>query len=262
MKDISLEESLVVGSKNFLTKDSNEFQKPLVVRGVTSKSEVDSCMSMNRDFYYIDTGYIGNFPCTGNPSGKKIWHRVVKNENQLTSIRRVPADRWNKLVQQDPNLQWKGWKKYNKKILLVMPNPKACRYYNINYDQWVKETTDEIHKHIDLPIEIRVKGSRSERNHSDTIYDRFDQGVYATVSMNSIASLESVLYGIPSFVSVPCAATPLSSNDLSKLKDPFYPELDTILAHCYNLAYGQFTQEELKNGTAWKILQTNYEIIS
>lgn len=262
MKDISLEDSLVQGSKNIVTSDSTKLDQPLVVRGVTSKSEVDSCITLQRDFYYIDTGYLGNFPSPGNPSGKKIWHRVVKNENQLTHVRKVPSDRWEKLIKQDPRLKWSGWKRYNKKILLVMPNPKACRYYNIDYDTWVKQTTDTINQYTDLPIDIRVKGSRSERNHTNSIYDQFDQGVYATVSLNSIASLESVLYGIPSFVTVPCAASPLSSNDLSKLQEPYFPSMDLILAHCYNLAYGQFTQDEIKNGTAWKILQTNYELIN
>ena len=79
--------------------------------------------------------------------------------------------------------------------------------------------------------------------------------MYATVAFNSIAALESVLYGIPAFVSVPCAATPLSSNDLSKLSTPFKPDTDTIIKQCQNIAYGQFTQEELTNGTAWNILQ-------
>jgi hypothetical protein len=78
--------------------------------------------------------------------------------------------------------------------------------------------------------------------------------VYATVSFNSIASLESVLYGIPTFVAVPCAASTVASTDLSLLRDPFKPNVESILKICKALAYGQFTQEEILNGTAWKIL--------
>ena len=78
---------------------------------------------------------------------------------------------------------------------------------------------------------------------------------YATVSFNSIASLESVLYGIPAFVAVPCAASPLVSNDLTQLMTPFKPEESTIKRQCYNLAYGQFTIEEMTNGAAWNILK-------
>jgi hypothetical protein len=166
----------------------------------------------------------------------------------------MPSDRWQRLVKQDPRLQWSGWKNYNKKILLVLPNPKACRYYDIDCEQWIEETTEKIKIYSNLPIEVRVKGSRSERNHGYSIYSAFDSGVYATVSFNSIASLESVLYGIPAFVSVPCAASPLASTDLSMLKNLYRPSQETMMKQCHWLAYGQFTQEEMANGTAWKIL--------
>jgi hypothetical protein len=254
MKEFSLEESLVRGSNDICTTDINDHSKSMVVRGVTSKSEIEYCRKIQRDFYYIDTGYLGNFPSLGNPSGKKIWHRAVKNELQHFESRDVPSDRWSKLCKQDPRLMWSGWKNHDKKILLVLPNPKACRFYDIDCDQWIAETTDKIKTYSDLPIEIRVKGARSERNHGYSIYSAFDTGVYATVSFNSIASLESVLYGIPAFVSVPCAASLLASTDLSDLRNPFKPDLNIILKHCYTIAYGQYTQEELLNGTAWKII--------
>ena len=255
MKDISIEESLVIGSGQKCTTKVENKNLPLVVRGVTSKTEIVECEILKRDFYYIDTGYVGNFPSLGNSNGKKIWHRVVKNELQHSNVKTVPSDRWESLIKQDPRLKFTGWKNYNQKILLVLPNPKACRFYNIDCDHWIAETTEKIKTYSNLPIEVRVKGSRSERNHGYSIYDAFDSGVYATVSFNSIASLESVLYGIPSFVSVPCAASPLACTDLSRLADLFKPNENLILSQCYNLAYGQYTQQELLNGTAWDILQ-------
>jgi hypothetical protein len=254
MNEISLEESLVRGSGGLCTTNILD-DKPLVVRGVTSKSEIEQCIAAGRDYYYIDTGYLGNFPSVGNPSGKKIWHRIVKNGLQHPTIKDVPSDRWKRLVKQDPRLEWTGWKSFDKKILLVLPNPKACRFYNIDCDKWIAETTEAISKHIDLPIEIRVKGSRSFRNKEYTIYDAFDSGVYATVSFNSIASLESVLYGIPAFASVPCAASPLVDCDLKNITNLYRPDEKTILNQCKNLAYGQFTQEEILNGTAWSLLK-------
>jgi len=254
MKEMSLEESFVAGSKQSCTTSMSDISKPMVVRGVTSKSEIVGCQQQHRDFFYIDTGYIGNFPSPGNTSGKKIWHRAVKNDLQHIKPMSVPADRWETLIRQDPRLKFNGWKDFNQKILLVLPNPKACRYYDIDCDLWINKTTEKIKTYSDLPIEVRVKGSRSERNHGYSIYSAFDTGVYATVSFNSIASLESVLYGIPAFVSVPCAASPLASTDLSDLKNPFKPDVESISKVCRTLAYGQYTQQELQDGTAWKII--------
>ena len=136
-----------------------------------------------------------------------------------------------------------------------MPNPKACKWYNIDYDKWVTETKEQIAKYSDLPVEVRIKGSRRERNAGYTIYDAFDSGVYATVAMNSMAALESVLYGIPAFVSVPCAASPLASTDLSQLANPFKPDTKLIERHCRNLAYTQFTIDEILSGVAYKLTE-------
>ena len=118
MKEHSLEESLVIGSNKICTTDLSD-SRPLVVRGVTSKTEIEICKKNNRDFYYIDTGYLGNFPSVGNTSGKKVWHRIVKNDLQHCTSLSVSDDRWKKLLKQDPRLTWTGWKNHNKKILLA-----------------------------------------------------------------------------------------------------------------------------------------------
>jgi hypothetical protein len=246
VKEISIEELF---RTRLLDKDA------LVVRGIIKKDLIKEAETKKNNYYYIDTGYVGNFPSIGNPSGKKIWHRVVKNNVQHCEIRDVPGDRWNNLLKQDPRLEWKGWKNYDKKILMVLPNPKATKFYDVNYEQWIETTTESIKRYSDLPIEIRVKGSRTERNNGYSIYNAFDSGVYATVVFNSIAALESILYGIPAFVSVPCAASPLASSDLSKLSTPFKPEKDLIFQQCNNIAYGQFSLEEIENGSAHKIIE-------
>lgn len=241
-------EELFLNNSHLLSTD-------VVVRGVVKKDRIRRAESEKHNYYYIDTGYLGNFPSLANPSGKKFYHRIVKNGLQHSSMRSVPEDRWQKLVKGDPRLQWKGWKNYDKKILLVLPNPKATRFYDVDYDKWVNETTENIKKFSSLPIEVRVKGSRSERNIGYSIYKAFDSGVYATVAFNSIAALESILYGIPAFVTVPCAATPLASTDLSNLKNPFRPSEDLIYKQACNLAYGQFSLEEIANGTAYKLIE-------
>ena len=247
MKEKSIEE--LFQEKSNLKRDDE------VIRGIVKKDAIKSAESQNRNYYYIDTGYVGNFPSLGNPSGKKIWHRIVKNGLQHSEIRDVPGDRWRSLLEKDPRLKWQGWKNYDKKILLVLPNPKATRFYNVDYDQWILETTKSIEQFSDLPVETRVKGTRSERGHGYSIYDAFDSGVYATVAFNSIAALESVLYGIPAFVSVPCAAIPLASNDLSRLSNLFRPDIEIIQKQCHNIAYGQFTIEEISSGDAYKITE-------
>jgi hypothetical protein len=236
-----------------LFRNSIPGEPPLIFRGIVKRKYIHNCINKGEDFYYTDTGYFGNFVSAGNPSGNKMYHRIVKNELQKSKIESKPPDRWQALVKGDSRLRWPGWKKTGNKILLVVSNPKSCHYFGYKMPQWLDETIATIKKHTDMEIVVRHKGSRSARNR-DSIYDVLDQNVFATVAFNSIAAMESIAYGVPAFVTVPCAASPLALTDLSKIATPWYPDALLVRQHCESLAYGQFTEEEIANGTAWKLL--------
>ena len=233
---------------------------PSVFRGVVKRKYIQQHWKDNKDFYYMDTGYFGNFISPGNPGGKKLFHRIVKNDVQKHWLEKYPNDRWREICKIDPRYDWKGWKKTGKKILVIVPNRKSCVFYGYDNDPyidgekpWLMNTIETIKKHTDMEIIIREKGSRSARQHH-SIFNALDEGIFATVAFNSIAALESVIYGIPSFVAVPCAASPLALTDLREISTPFYPDESLVQQHCASLAYGQFTGEEIANGTAWKLL--------
>lgn len=235
---------------------------PAVFRGIVKRKQIQQYWKDKKDFFYMDTGYFGNFISTGNPGGKKLFHRIVKNDLQKHWLEKFPNDRWKQLCKMDRRLQWQGWKTKGKKILVIVPNRKSCIFYGYDLEPysltdgkrpWLENTIAMIKKHTDMEIVIREKGSRSDR-HSYSIFDALDEGVFATVAFNSIAALESVVYGVPAFVTVPCAATPLASTDLSMIERPFYPDEKLVQQHCSSLAYGQFTEEEIADGTAWRLL--------
>lgn len=236
---------------------------PPIFRGIVKRKYIQQHWQDKKDFYYTDTGYFGNFVSPGNPGGKKLFHRIVKNDLQKHWLETYPDDRWQEICKIDPRYQWNGWKmgrRKGNKILVIVPNRKSCVFYDYDTDPyidgkkpWLESTVETIKKHTDMEIIIREKGSRSARQHN-SIFDALDQGVFATVAFNSIAAIESVAYGIPAFVTVPCAASPLALTDLSRISTPFYPDESLVKQHCASLAYGQFTSEEIANGTAWKIL--------
>ena len=234
-----------------------------VYRGVVKRKHILRNWQEKKDFYYLDTGYFGNFISPGNLGGKKLFHRIVKNDLQKHWLENCPSDRWEEICKIDPRYQWNGWKKKGKKILIVVPNRKSCIFYGYEEGKlrdrdpskptWLMNTIEIIKKHTDMEIVVREKGSRSAR-HQHSIFDALDEDVFATVAFNSIAALESVIYGIPSFVTVSCAASPLALTDLSQISTPFYPDASLVQQHCASLAYGQFTEQEIVNGTAWKLL--------
>ena len=227
---------------------------PAIFRGIVKSKHMHACTSRGEDFYYMDTGYFGNFVSRGNLQGVKLYHRIVKNQLQKSVIEKRPADRWQALVKGDARLGWPGWKKQGNKILLIISNPKSGKHFDYDIPNWVNTTIATIKKHTDMQIIIRHKGSRSERQ-TKNIYQQLDQGVFATVAFNSIAAMESIAYGVPAFVTVSCAASPLALTDLAKITTPWYPDPNLVAQHCHSLAYGQFTFKEICDGTAWRFIK-------
>jgi hypothetical protein len=243
-----------------LFRNSIPNASPSIFRGITKRKEIVQHWKENKDFYYMDTGYFGNFASPGNRNGTKIFHRIVKNDVQKHWLENHSIDRWEEICKIDSRYKWNGWKNNGKKILIIVPSRKSCVFYGhdiepyVNNEKpWLMNTIATIKKHTDMEIVIREKGSRSSRQRH-SIFDALNEGIFATVAFNSIAALESVIYGIPSFVTVPCAASPLALSDLSKIENPWYPDASLVRSHCASLAYGQFTVEEIANGTAWKLL--------
>lgn len=239
-----------VNTEDFVYKDSNE---PIVLRGILKKKWIQQCWKDGRDFYYLDTGYFGNEITKTNPNGWKIWHRIVKNDLQHNSIILRPGNRFQKF-----NKQFSPWKTSGKKILIAAPDEKPCKFYGIDKDQWIQQTVDTIKQYTNRPIEVRERAAkRIDRVVNDTLQTALDRDVFALVTFNSVAAVESVFHGIPVFTLAPVnAASPVGLQDLSQIENPYYPTTEKLQEWAYHLSYGQFHTNELKTGRAMKILMS------
>ena len=237
--------------------DTNKFDysatiDPLVLRGILKKKWIHQCWEDGRTFYYIDTGYFGNERTTSNPNGWKYWHRIVKNNLQHGEIMPRPDDRFKQF-----NKKFTPWKKDGRKILVAAPDEKPCKFYGITKDEWVRQTVDIIKQHTDRPVEVRERAAnRIDRIANDTLQNALDNDVFALVTYNSVAAIESIFHGIPAFTMAPVnAASPVSLQDLSQIDTPYYADHDKLYAWGCHLAYGQVHVNELKDGSAIEILK-------
>lgn len=230
--------------------------RPVLIRGIASGGIGDHMRRRGLDYYFIETGYLGNYPGPNNRTGRKIYHRICHNEMQHSRVIKVPDDRWRQLVTFNPALEYHGWRRPGSRVLLVTPSTKPCKYYGIDRDQWVADTIAKIQQHTDREIVVRDKASRWNRTQAP-IYQMFDQDIWCVVTYNSVAAVEAVAYGIPAFALAPTAAKPVASNDLSRIEDPYRPAPDNVQQWLSSLAYGQFTLDELISGDAWRITQEN-----
>lgn len=215
---------------------------PVVFRGITKSKHMKRCESLKRDYYYIDTGYFGN-------GRKKLYHRITKNAMQnIGPILKRPLDRLE-ATQVKPQPFTKG-----RNILLCPPSEKAMSSFGLELEKWLTETIDFIKKYTDRPIIVRTKPSRRDRVTMDTIENALSNDIHCLVTFNSIAATEALLFGKPAFTLGPNAAQSLCLSDLTRIETPYYPLKDELRDWAAHLAYCQFTETEMKNGTAWRIL--------
>lgn len=250
-------EAKLLAKSQFWDNADDCLQHPLLLRGISSGKIANYARERGQDYYFIETGYLGNYRSENNETGRKIYHRIVKNEMQHSKIMDVPDDRWQELVKFNPDFAYKGWKRTGSKILLVLPSTKPFQYYGADRDAWIKKVLKALAKHTDRPVVIREKERRGNRTESNTIYDAMNDDVYALVTYNSIAAVEAVAHGIPAFALAPTAAAPVCSASLSKIEDPFMPDEDFVQKWLHSIAYGQWTLEEMLTGQAWKMVLEN-----
>jgi hypothetical protein len=215
---------------------------PAVLRGITKRKEMNACREAGRDFYYIDTGYFGN-------GKKKLYHRITRNDVQnVGPVISRPRDR----------LAATGWqpKKFTRgsKILLAPPSQKLLNLYDINLDTWLESVQAEINAYTDREVVVRRKQSRSVRVNEDTMEMALSDDIHCLITFSSIAATEALLFGKPAITLGPNAAQSLCSRSVSAIENLNIPTMDEVEEWAAHLAYCQFTEYDMRNGTAWRIL--------
>ena len=231
------------------TWDYDSSQDPLVIRGIMKHKIIKRCWQDGRQFRYMDSGYLGNRQSATNPHGWKWWHRIVDNDLQHGAIVKRKDDRWKKL-----GYELKP-RRHGSKILIAAPDEKPCIFYGINLQQWLDNTISTIKQYTDREIVVRERNPNRQTRVHNSLESALDN-VHALVTYNSIAATEAVIEGVPAFTLAPAnAAAPVANQSLQDIDSPFWPDNDLRYAWACHLAYGQFHVNELRNGTATRILQ-------
>ncbi len=129
--------------------------------------------------------------------------------------------------------------------MVAEPPATYERFHRI--EGWTDRTVAEIKRYTDRPIIRRDKEMQrfGRKLHEDL------KGAHCLVTHGSIAAVESVIMGCPVFVN-PCSAAALvGRTDLSEIENPIYPGRKNW---CRSLAYSQFNEQELIDGTLWRLI--------
>ena len=193
-----------------------------------------------RRFVYWDRGFFrrvfaASLP-TGTDGGYYRWHI---NAYQSQAIRDVPDDRWRSL-----RIDLQPWRRNGKHIVIAAPSRTYSRHHRC--ENWIADTIDALARVTDRQLVIRDKEHVRNRD-----LRRDLEGAHALVTHGSIAAVESVVLGTPVFVHPDSAAALVGQTDLKKIESPVYPDRERWVA---SLAYDQFNEAELVDGTLWKLL--------
>jgi hypothetical protein len=166
------------------------------------------------------------------------YYRWTIGAYQMRTIRDVPSDRWDAL-----NIPVTPWQKNGKHIVVALPSPTYSRSHD-GADTWTEETLRRLALITDRQIVIRDKESKRPLQ-ADL------EGAHCLVAHGSIAAVEAVICGCPVVVHPDSAASLVGLTDLSKIETPIYPDREPWL---WSLAYSQWNENELCDGTLWRLI--------
>lgn len=219
------------------------------------------CVDVFRDYraagqkaVYVDLGYWGR-RYGGRFNG---FHKVSVGDRHPTAYfqnRQHDSARFQVF-----EIPVRPWSRDGKHILVAGMSDKGARAEGFLPEQWERRVIEKLRRVTDRPIIYRPKPSwlgshpiqgagfdRSDRSISEALID-----CYAVVTHHSNASVDGLLAGVPSFCIDGCAA-PLSLRDFSKIEEPLYP--DGREQWAADLAWTQWSIEEMSSGAAWRYLK-------
>lgn len=198
-----------------------------------------------RTWIYWDRGYLRRVFATWLPKGSAMglpggFYRWHINRPQMGEVYDVPDDRWKFLRLDD---QVRPWNKNGDHIVVADTLPDYWRLFS--HPEWTKRTVELLRAITRRPIRIRDKESKTP------LYEDL-KNAHCLVAHGSIAAVESVVMGCPVFVEPISAAALVGSTDLGQVESPVYPDRVKWL---HSLAYCQFHEQELVDGTLWRLIR-------
>jgi hypothetical protein len=213
--------------------DFNQYQRTIATYGVL-RGAFELTQKVN-NFFYMDHGYfnqskrefIDNRTNVVNMDG---YFRIVFNNLIHNGKGDYPDDRLKKL-----NLDIIEQNTSGSYIILSEPSKTMKKIYNkIN---WVNETKKILKNYTDRQLVVHNKFSKES-------LDDLLKNAWAFVSLQSTAGFKAMLKGVPAYF------TDQSLKNIAKIEDIESPIIDYKIFN--NLAYGQWTLDEIGSGEAWE----------
>ncbi|MBI3315706.1 MAG: hypothetical protein HYZ87_01855 [Candidatus Omnitrophica bacterium] len=226
-------------------------------RGISeSRPVMNACFEKGVNVIYCDKSYVNR---GWNDAGAH-YRFSVNSFHPLHYFQKDPhpSDRWEKLG--IDRLPRQNGGKY---IVYASIPQKSANWHGFNAIEYAEKVIQKIKSITDRPIVYRprkvkeppppIPGTLYSYNRC-TIREEL-KDAYALVTYASNAAADAILAGVPAFVLGPGIARPVANTDLNALDDPYFPPDEKRAQWCYDLAYCQWSIDEMREGLAWKELK-------
>ena len=225
------------GSNSLLchVNDFKEYNRTIATYGVL-RGTFDKIKKV-KNFYYMDHGYFNQSKRKFENSRTNVldlngYFRIVYNNLIHNGDGDYPDDRLKKL-----NLNFIEHNKSGDNIILSEPSEVMKKIYNAY--NWIDETKKIIKKFSDRKIVVHNKFSSKN-------LDELLKNAWSFVSLQSTAGFKAMINGIPAYFTEP------SLKNINKIEEIENPKINYNVFN--NLAYGQWTLNEIESGEAWEII--------
>lgn len=275
-----LAEFFSIGAKvvglDFLVMANDDYTGPLgdtsvaITAGVKypSRRIIVEHVMLGKGYICVDKGYKRSRGA--DPAAKMSYYRTSANGFQPLSYFQNtprPSDRWDRLgfIIETP-------KQGGKDIIYAGSSQKYSDFKSLgDANDYASKIMRRIFKHC--PEENRGsiiyrpkpswKGAlpvnKFEFSQNKVKIGRALVDAHALVTYGSNAALDAILAGVPTVVLGDSIARPIAMQDLSELSDVSHPSMEEIHQWGCDLAYCQWTPEEMRSGEMWETLLKDLE---
>lgn len=211
-----------------------------------NESQIKQLIKNNKDWFFWDMPYYGRWH---KGITEDFYWRASKNHIHYRHTKDYPSDRFKKW-----NITLKEYTKGTK--VLICPSSETMTRYitGLNVQEWLNKTIETLKLYTDRPIEIRYKPRANGTSGPSVAKIPFEEqakDTHCVVTSISLCAVEAQLLGIPTICHTDSFAKDISSTNIDEIENP--KRVDTK-QWFYNLAYSQFTHNEIESGLAQEIL--------
>src|SRR3990172_5148393 len=206
---------------------------------------IQQCEGAGLDYLYCDHSYFDRCRVDYSKERWEGYYRLVPNHRYFQRSADMPSDRWDKL-----GIELKPWRKGGSHVVVIPITKWVGAFYGIDPEAWLRRTIATLRQHTDRDIVVKQKdlGQLSSAL----------EGAWALVTFASNAAIEAVIQGIPIFTAAVAAAAPMANQRIEEIETPATCGMAERERHLSNLAYQQFTPQEIADGAARAILMEQF----